>query len=187
MHPHVAIHYHASNMTLAVHSGASYLSEPDIKRHVGVHYFHTDQESNAPNNGTILTLAAVIKHASEADFVALFYNCKMWQTLKEIGHHKPKTIVTTDNSMVHGLITNTMVPKASKAMDMRLKWLKCHQAQQHFNFQWKKGLANLADFHTKHHLIKQHKEIHNTYVLDSPVPSSSHTCVLYLQGCVRII
>ena len=166
-YPCAAIRYHANKMILAAHSDASYLSEPDSKSHVGGHYFLTEQDSNAPNNGTILTLAAIIKHvvssASEAELAALFYNCKnavpLQQTLEEMGHHQPQTIVTTDNSTAHGLITNTMVPKASKAMDMRLNWLKCHQAQQQFNFQWKKGSANLADYHTKHHPIKHHKEI----------------------------
>ena len=63
----------------------------------------------------------------------------LWQTLKEMGYHQPKTIATTDNSTVHRIITNTMVLKASKAMDMRLNWFKCCQAQQQFDFQGKKG------------------------------------------------
>ena len=69
---------HVSKMILAVHSDASYLSEPDSKSHVGGHYFLIDQDSNAPNNGTILSLAAIIKHvvssASEAELAALFNN-----------------------------------------------------------------------------------------------------------------
>ena len=100
---------------------------------MGGHYFLTDHHSNAPNNGIILTLAAIIRHVvsstSEAELAALFYNCKntisLQQTLQEMGHHQPKMIVTTDNSMAHGLITNTMIPKASKAMDIWLNWLKC--------------------------------------------------------------
>ena len=94
-HPHEAIHYHASKMILTVHSDASYLSEPDSKSSVGGHYFLTEQDSNAPNNGTIHTLSAIIKHvvysASEAELAALFFNCKnalpLWQTLEEMGHH----------------------------------------------------------------------------------------------------
>ena len=96
-HPHAAIWYHASKMILAVHSDASYLSEPDSKSHVGGHYFLTEQDSNAPNNGAILTLAAIITQvvssASEAELTALFYNCKnavpSWQSLEEMGHHQP--------------------------------------------------------------------------------------------------
>ena len=70
-HPHVAICYHASKMIFALHSNASYLSEPDSKSHVGRHYFLTEQDSNAPNNDAILALTAIIKHvvssASEAE------------------------------------------------------------------------------------------------------------------------
>ena len=178
-HPRAAICYHASKMILAVHSDASYLSEPDSKSHVGGHYFLTEQESNAPNNGAILTLAAILKHvvsyASEGELAALFYNCKnavpLLQTLEEMGHHQPKTIITTGKFTAYRLISNTMVPKASKAIDMRLNWLTCHHAQQQFGFQWKKGSANLADYHIKHHPIKHHEEICNTYVLEHCVPS----------------
>ena len=146
-HPHAAICHHASKMILAVHADASYLSEPDSTSCIGGHYFLTDQDNNTPNNGAILTLAAIIKHvvsfASEAEPAALFYNCKnaapLWQTLEEMGHHQPKTIVATVNSTVHGLITNTMVAKASKAMDVRLNWLKCCQAQHQLDFQWQKN------------------------------------------------
>ena len=61
-HLHAAICYNASKMALAVHSDASYLYEPDSKSCVGGQYFITDQDNNAPNNVTILTLAAIIKH-----------------------------------------------------------------------------------------------------------------------------
>ena len=162
-----------------MHSDASYLSELDCKSSIGGHYFLTDHDSNAPYNGAILTLTAIIRHvvssASEAKLVALVYNGKnavpLQQMLKGMGHHQPKTIITTDNSTAHGLITNTMVAKASKAMDMWLNWLKCCQALQQFDFQWKKGSANLAHYHTKHHPIKHHKEICRTYVLDHVAPS----------------
>ena len=88
------------------------------------------------------------------------------QTLKEMGHHQPKTIVTTDNPTARGLIANTMIPKTSQAMDMQLNWLKCCLAQQQINFQWKQVSANLVDYHIKHQPIEHHREICSTYVLD---------------------
>ena len=79
-HPHTAIWYHDTKMILAVHSDASYLSEPDSETHVGGHYLLTEQDSNVANNGAILALAAIIKHvvssASEAKLTALCYNFK---------------------------------------------------------------------------------------------------------------
>ena len=109
---------------------------------MGGHYFLTTHDNNAPNIGKILTLSAIIRYvissASEAKLAALFYNCKnavhLHQTVKEMGHCQPNTLITTYNSTAHGLITNTMIPKASKAMDMMLN---CHHAQQEFEFQWK--------------------------------------------------
>ena len=110
---------------VAVHSDTSYLSEPDSKSHVGGHYFLTAHNSSAQNNGTILTLAAIIWHVvSLAELAALFYNCKnegpLHQTLKEMGHPMALSL--------------TQIPNASKAMEMWLNWLKWCQAQQQFDF-----------------------------------------------------
>ena len=87
-----------------------------------------------------------------------------------MGHHQPETIATTDKTMAHGVITNTMIAKASKAMDIWLNWLKCCQALQQFDFQWKQGSANVADYKTKHHPFMHHKKIFSTYVLDHIAP-----------------
>ena len=79
MHSHAAICYHAKN-DISCALDASYLSEPDSKSHIGGHYFLTNQDSNASNNGTIITLVAIIRHVvsseSEAEIEALFNNCK---------------------------------------------------------------------------------------------------------------
>ena len=93
------------------------------------------------------------------------------QTLKEMGHHQHKTIVTIDNPTAHGLITDKMISKASKAMDMWLSWIICHQVQQQFDFQWKQGSANLAGYHTKYHSIKHNREMLSTNVMDHNAPS----------------
>ena len=123
-------------LILAICCDARYLSEQNSKSHVGEHYFLTNNDSNKTNIGAILTLSAIILHvvslASEAELATLCYNYKnsvpLHQTLEKMGHCQPKTIVTTSNSNVNGLITTTMIPKASKAMDMRLHWLKCCRA-----------------------------------------------------------
>ena len=80
--------------------------------------------------------------ASEADIYALFYNFKQAVPLRvvmeEMVHPQPRTPVTTDNNTAHGLIMETMVPKASKAMYMRFNWLKCRRAQDQFEFLWQR-------------------------------------------------
>ena len=117
-HPNAGVRFVASDMILAMHSDASYLSEPDSKSRAAGHFFLTKNNDESFNNGAILTLSKIIKHvmssASEAETAALFYNCKaaapLRVTLMEMGHPQDQTQVTTDNSAAQGLIQKTMIP-----------------------------------------------------------------------------
>jgi hypothetical protein len=78
------------------------------------------------NNGAILNISQIIKAvmllAVEAKLGTLFINAKtavsMQRTLEELGHPQPRTPIQTDNSTAHALLTNKMLPKALKTMDM---------------------------------------------------------------------
>ncbi len=78
------------------------------------------------NNGAVLNILQIIKSvmssATEAELVALFINAKtavsMRTTLKELGHPQTRTLMQTDNSTAHAQLTNKILPKALKAMDM---------------------------------------------------------------------
>ena len=59
--------------------------------------------------------------------------------LEEMGHPQPRTPVVTDNSSAKGLIDKTVIPKRAKARDMIFNWLKCREAQQLFEFIWKRA------------------------------------------------
>ena len=101
---------------------------------------------------------------SESELAALFYGCKeaipLCTALEEGGHSQPRpTPVTTDNSTALGLTLKTMIPKASKAMDMCFQWLKCRQAQQLFHFLWAKSQLNRADYPSKHHPPAHHIKV----------------------------
>ena len=76
----VTYNYKASDMVLAIHSDASYLSEPKAQSRAGGHYFLSSNGNNPPNNGTILNVAKIIKaamsSAAEAKLGALFINAK---------------------------------------------------------------------------------------------------------------
>ena len=65
----------------------------------------------------------------------MFYNSRksipLRITLEEMGHPQPPTNITIDNSMAHRLTQGTMIPKKSKAMDMRFHWIKCQEAQDY--------------------------------------------------------
>jgi hypothetical protein len=176
-HPHAAVRFVASDMILALHSDASYLSEPGARSRAAGHFFLGKLNDESFDNGAILTLSKIIKHvmssASEAETAALFYNCKaaapLRVTLKEMGHPQPKTPVTTDNSTAQGLITKTMVPKAAKSYDMRFNYLKCREAQGQFDFIWRRGRDNRADYHSKRHPVKHYIEQRPAFVVDMPI------------------
>ena len=89
--------------------------------------FMAGSEEIPINNGAVLNISqiitAVMSLAAEAKLGALFINAKtavsMRQTLKEMGHPQPRTPIQIDNSTAHGLLTNRILPKALKAMDMQ--------------------------------------------------------------------
>ncbi len=44
-----------------------------------------------------------------------------------------------------------------EAMDMQFHWLRCHKAQDQYQFYWRPGTQNLADYWNKHHPGSHHK------------------------------
>jgi hypothetical protein len=156
--------YRASDMKLAIHSDASYLSEPKARSRAGGHMFMVDTEEIPINNGAVLNISQIIKAvvslAAEAELGTLFINAKMAvslrRTLEEMGHSQSCTPIQTDNLTAHALLTNKILPKALKAMDMRFHWLCCFSAQDQYRYYWRPGTQNLADYWTKHHPAKHH-------------------------------
>eukprot|EP00804_Cyclotella_cryptica_P000197 CCRYP_016181-RA/>CCRYP_016181-RA protein AED:0.36 eAED:0.35 QI:0/0/0/1/0/0/2/0/414 len=174
-HPNPSIQYLASNMILALDTDGSYLLELSGKSRAAAYMFLTKKDNPDFHNGAVLILSSIIKHvmasASETKIASLFYGWKeailLRVTLEEMGHPQPgPTPVTTDNSTAVGLRLKTMIPKASKSMDMRFQWLKCRRAQSLFRYLWAKGTKNRADYPSKHHSAKHHMFIRPRYVQD---------------------
>jgi hypothetical protein len=98
--------------------------------------------------------------AAEAELAALFINAKvavsMHQTLEELGHPPTWTLMQTNNSTAHALLTNKILSKALKAMDMRFHWLQFCEAQGQYWYYWRPGTQNIADYWTKHHPASHH-------------------------------
>jgi hypothetical protein len=119
-------------------------------------------------------IRAVMSSVVEAELGALFINAKtavsMHQMLAELGHLQPRTPMQTNNATAHALLTNKILPKALKAMDMRFHWLRCHNAQGQFCYYWRPGTQNLADYFTKHHPTSHHKSIHPTILTPANDP-----------------
>ncbi len=78
-HPNAIITYQASNMVLAGHSNASYLSETNARSQAGGQFFMSNNDALPPNNGAVLTIAQIIKavmsSVAEAEIGALYINC----------------------------------------------------------------------------------------------------------------
>ena len=176
-HPNDRVRFVASDMMLALHSDASYLSEPESKIRAAGHFFLGKQNNESFNNGAIMTLSKTIKHvmssSSEAETSAIFYNCKsalpLRFSLEEMGNERTKTPVTTDNTTACVLIKKTMIPKRSKSYDTRFNFLKCRETQNQFDLIWRKGILKRVDYHRKRHPTHHYIRKRGEYVVDMPL------------------
>ncbi len=151
--------YHASNMMLAVHSNASYLSKPKAQSQVGGHFFLSSNVTVPPNNGAILNIAHIIKNvmssATEAELAGMYIMARkaiyIRIILEGLGHVQPPTPLQTDNAMVAGIINGKVQSKQTKAMDMRFHWLCDQECKRHLRINWQPRKLNYANYWTKHH------------------------------------
>ena len=83
-HPNAGITYRASDMILAAHSDASYLSETNACSHAGGHFFLSENDYYPNNNGAVLTIVQIIKavmsSAAEAKLGVLYINARACDT-----------------------------------------------------------------------------------------------------------
>ena len=136
-HDDAVLTYRASDMVLAIHSDASYLNERHSRSRVGGHHFLSSNAEIPPNNGAVLNISQIIKalmaSAAESEMGGLFINAKhavpQRTLLIEMGHPQPPTPMQTDNSTAYGVVTNKIMPKATKSMDMRFHWLRDREQQ----------------------------------------------------------
>jgi hypothetical protein len=79
-HPNASVTYHASDMILAAHIDASYLSKTNACSHAGGHFFFSKNDHFPNNNGAVLTIVqinkAVMSLAAEAELGALYINAQ---------------------------------------------------------------------------------------------------------------
>ena len=130
-------------MKLAIHSDASYLSEPQARSRAGGYFFLSYDEKVPCNNGAILNIAHIFKHVmsctTEAELAALYIMTRkavyIRIILEELGHKQPPTPIQTDNAMAD--INGKVQPKCTKAMDMCFHWIRDRECQQQFKFYWR--------------------------------------------------
>ncbi len=87
--------------------------------------------------------------------------------------------IQMDNSTALALLTNKILPKALKAMDMIIHWLRCCKAQGQYRYYWRPGTQNLADYFTKHHLASHHKSFRSQILT---LPSNPEYTKLLTKG-----
>ena len=170
-HPDAAVTYRSSNMVLASHSDASYLSKTKSRSRAGGHFFMSSDIAVPENNGAVHTVAQIIKtvmsSAAEAELGALYLNCReaipARHLFEAMGHRQPPTPMQTDNSTVLGVVTNKIQPKRTKAINMRLHWMRCRAHQRQFRTYWRAGPTNKGDYVTKHHAALHHKNFRADY------------------------
>ena len=108
-HQDAIITYQASNMILAAHSNASYLSETKACSPTGGHLILSENDVVPWNNGAILTIAqinkSVMSSAAKVELGALYINAgkaiPLRHLLEELGHPQPPTPIQIDNTQQH--------------------------------------------------------------------------------------
>jgi hypothetical protein len=188
-HPDTTIRYHASDMTLHIHSDASYLSVSNTRSRLGGLFFCGDKPPTEDTlNGYILNVASVIKNvvasAAESEVEACFQNAQsgapLRVTLTELGHTQPATPLHTDNSTAFYILNETIKQKRSNAIDMRYHWLTDRVRQKQCDVFWRPWRDNLGDYHTKHHSAQHHK-----YMCGLILHQANSLQVL--RGCVTLL
>ena len=176
-HPDAILTFSASSMVLAVHSDASYLTEPRARSRAGGHFFMSDNAEDPRNNGAVLNIAQIIKSvvssAAEAEIGALFINSRQAiparTTAAEMGHVQPPTPIQTDNTTALGFVMKNLTPRATKSTDMKFWWMRDRSDQQQFRYYWGPGKQNNGDYFTKHFCAAHHREKRPTFLTAASV------------------
>lgn len=186
-YPSVSITYVASDMRLYWIADAAYLSEINGGSRFGGIAMLGDNppagytggnsdESPSFTNGVLHAMSVrsdvQVASAAEAEFGALFLGGKQSvdfrNILESLGYPQPQTWMETDNTTAWKLANGTVKHRQSKAMDMRFFWITDRVKQGQFYVYWRKGKTNRADFVTKCHPPKYHRETRVQFVQDVP-------------------
>ena len=131
-YPADSITYRASDMVLAAHFNASFLSKPKSCSRAGGHIFLSEDDPIPCTNGPLLSIARVMRSvyssASEAETGALYIVAQEMVPLRtmltEMGRKQPCSPIQIYNSTATGYVNKTIVIKRLKAIEMRLNWLR---------------------------------------------------------------
>eukprot|EP00804_Cyclotella_cryptica_P026913 CCRYP_014750-RA/>CCRYP_014750-RA protein AED:0.33 eAED:0.34 QI:0/-1/0/1/-1/1/1/0/377 len=122
-----------------------------------------------PNNGAILNIAHIIKHAmapaTEAELAAVHTAREAVYIriiLMELGHKQPATPLQTDNAMAEAVTNGKVQPSAPRPWTCASTGCRSRMPKQ-FRIYWRPGHSNYADYWTKHHSAKHHQHTHSLH------------------------
>ena len=107
-------------------------------------------------------------------------------TLDEMGHPQPATPIHMDNSTAVGIANDSVKKQRSRSMEMQPFWTTDQVKLGHFVVKWTPGKENLADYFTKHHDSKHHREVRAWYLHENTSPRllPRASAPSALRGCV---
>ena len=108
-------------------------------------------------------------------------------SVKGMDHQQPPKLVVTDSATSGGFVNDNIRQQKSRAIDMRLYWVRNRVRQGHYLVYWERGKDKLANYFIKHHPNKHHRATRGTYLVPT-VDSSKNACYQVhsnLQGCVK--
>lgn len=164
-------------MILRCISDGSHRGEPKGGSRVGgIHYFGSKETKEV--NGAVQIVCKLLdvqsSSACETELGALYENGRVNAALRtmasEFGYPQEQpTEVECDNKCAVGIACETEKQKRAAAMDMRFLWVADRTRQGQIKVAWSKGAGNLADFVTKIHPHKHHREMRFFFVRDPPM------------------
>ena len=139
-------------------------------------------------NGSVAVIAKIIKNvaapAAEAEVGALLASAQLAApvraALEELGWPQPPAPMKAGSTSASGITNGAAKQQRSKAIGMRLYWLKDRVEQGQFKIFWEPGGENWAGYFTKHHPPTHHSKVRPIYLKEESSPSD-------LQGCIDLI
>jgi hypothetical protein len=173
-YPDAKVTFIPSQMILALHSDASYLSEIKSRSRAGYVMYLTNpgDPTEQPINGAIdyasTIIGQVVSSASEAEYAALFISGQSAEpyrnVLEGLGYPQLGTAIVCDSSSAVDLVNHKTKQRKSKAIDMRYHWIQDRSDQGHFKVLWHPSKYNLADYFTKAHPVYHFQAMRQYFV-----------------------
>ena len=165
---------------------------------MGGHFFCSSNVEDPPDNDNVLNISKILKavmsSTTKAELGALYINAweaiPMQLLLQEMGHKHLPTPIQTGNSTAHRVVTDNIQPQPTKATDMRFHWLHCRNTQSQFQYYWRPGPNNQANYWTKHHCAAHHIKkrpiiLTSKFILDALQASTQRTPATTGKGLIK--